>query len=358
MRSRASMAFAVVAATAALVAPAAQGSAGDLLVGQDGGSSTILRVKPNGTHSNVASGAPIGSPAGMDFAHDGKLWVADYDTPTILHVNPIAHVAFLTLTPAPLDEPLDVEVGPDDRVYVAEDSGVGSIFKISFPSGNYVSVGDSSRIINPFALEIRHSDGMIFVADASAGLVSVNPKTGQEKVVANTTKVGAPQGIALSPDGKVAYLAGGDKIYKVVLKTGATSPVASGGDLAGMYELVLEPSGKLVAASFDSDLLVRVNPANGNQSPVAGGSVSAPEGLQIESPRCGGRLATITGSQKADVLTGSKYPDVIAGLGGRDLIRGLKGGDIICGGEGPDKMIGGRGSDRLIGGPGRDKPIQ
>lgn len=163
-------------------------------------------------------------------------------------------------------------------------AGVGSIFRISFPSGSYVAVGDSSRIVGPFALEIRHSDGMIFVADQTAGLIQVNPKTGQERVVASSTKVGSPQGIALRTDCKTAYLASDDTIYRVALRTGAAGPVASGGDLSGIYELVLEPSGKLVATSYDASLLVRVNPANGRQSTVAGGSVDSPEGLQIEPP--------------------------------------------------------------------------
>ena len=69
---------------------------------------------------------------------------------------------------------------------------------------------------------------------------------------------------------------------------------------------------------------------------------------------CGGRLSTITGTNRRDILRGTPRADVIAGLGGNDTIRGLGGNDIICGGKGRDRLIGGKGRDRLIGGPGRD----
>jgi DNA-binding beta-propeller fold protein YncE len=351
----------MVAAVAAFGTQAATASPGDLLVGQDGASSTVLRVKPGGAHSAVATGSPLVSPAGMDFDSRGTLFVADYALPGLQRVQPRTHAATLYSPGAPFDEPLDAAIGPDGVIYVAEDSNGGQILPVPISSGVMVipePISDSSKLQEPFALEIRPSDGMIFVADGGAGLVRVNPRTRAEAVVAGPAKVGFPQGIALTPDGKAAYLASDDTITKVILKTGAARPVSSGGKLDGMYELVLEPSGSLVAASFDRDLLVRVNPAGGGQSQLAGGPVAGPEGLQIEPPRCGGRMATIVGSNKRDVLTGSKFPDVIAGLGGGDVIRGLGGGDIICGGNGRDKMIGGKGGDRLLGGPGKDTPIQ
>jgi hypothetical protein len=69
---------------------------------------------------------------------------------------------------------------------------------------------------------------------------------------------------------------------------------------------------------------------------------------------CGGRLSTITGTNKRNILKGTPKRDVIAGLGGNDTLRGLGGNDIICGGRGKDRLIGGKGRDRLLGGPGRD----
>ena len=67
-------------------------------------------------------------------------------------------------------------------------------------------------------------------------------------------------------------------------------------------------------------------------------------------PGCGGRPATITGTQGDDNLPGTEGDDVIDGLGGDDVIDGLGGDDLICGGLGDDRLVGGPGDDLLDGG--------
>jgi len=74
----------------------------------------------------------------------------------------------------------------------------------------------------------------------------------------------------------------------------------------------------------------------------------------FKAPSCGGRTATITGTQAPDRLVGTRRVDVIAGLGGGDRVTGAGKGDIVCGGRGRDHLAGGAGDDRLIGGPGHD----
>jgi Ca2+-binding RTX toxin-like protein len=69
---------------------------------------------------------------------------------------------------------------------------------------------------------------------------------------------------------------------------------------------------------------------------------------------CGGRRATIVGSDSGESLRGTAGPDVIVANGGKDTIKSLKGKDRICGGAGKDKLIGGKGKDRCVGGPGKD----
>jgi len=69
---------------------------------------------------------------------------------------------------------------------------------------------------------------------------------------------------------------------------------------------------------------------------------------------CGGREATLTGTEGDDVLLGTPDPDVIAGLDGNDRLEGAGGNDLLCGGAGFDVLIGGRGSDQLFGEAGND----
>ncbi len=69
---------------------------------------------------------------------------------------------------------------------------------------------------------------------------------------------------------------------------------------------------------------------------------------------CGGKSATISGTDGDDVIRGTAGNDVIQGLRGNDVILGLTGDDTICGGDGDDIVQGGDGIDRLSGDAGND----
>jgi hypothetical protein len=68
-----------------------------------------------------------------------------------------------------------------------------------------------------------------------------------------------------------------------------------------------------------------------------------------EPVTCGGRIATIVGTQGRDVVRGTAGDDVIASLGGDDVVNGMGGDDTICGGTGHDVVHGGRGDDSCAG---------
>jgi len=74
-----------------------------------------------------------------------------------------------------------------------------------------------------------------------------------------------------------------------------------------------------------------------------------------KGPSCGGKAATIVGTDGNDLITGTEQRDVIAALGGDDEVNSLGGKDAICGKSGNDKLKG-KGDDDLVkGGGGRDK---
>jgi Ca2+-binding RTX toxin-like protein len=75
------------------------------------------------------------------------------------------------------------------------------------------------------------------------------------------------------------------------------------------------------------------------------------------SDSCGGKQATVLGTDGDDTLRGTKGKDVIAGFKGRDEISGLKGDDVLCGGPGKDILIGGAGKDRLLGQGAKDRCV-
>ena len=62
----------------------------------------------------------------------------------------------------------------------------------------------------------------------------------------------------------------------------------------------------------------------------------------------GGALAaTITGTNKDEMLVGTAYADTIRARDGGDVLRGLGGADRLYGGDGADSVYGGRGNDFL-----------
>lgn len=69
---------------------------------------------------------------------------------------------------------------------------------------------------------------------------------------------------------------------------------------------------------------------------------------------CNGEVATIVGTNGADILVGTEGRDVIAGLAGADEVHGLGGDDLICGNAGSDTIEGGNGNDEIVGGSGND----
>jgi Ca2+-binding RTX toxin-like protein len=95
---------------------------------------------------------------------------------------------------------------------------------------------------------------------------------------------------------------------------------------------------------------------------LAAATVAAP--ASAAKPRCAGKVATIVGTAKGEVIRGTQKADVIVAKGGNDIVYGRGGNDTICGGPGNDRILGAGGNDlllgqgrrdKLYGGPGRDR---
>jgi uncharacterized delta-60 repeat protein len=217
-------------------------------------------------------------------------------------------------------------------------------------------------------------------------------------------------GVAVQPDGKIVLSGNGGNKFTIVrlLANGQLDDSFAGdgkaavdfGAAGGATSLVLQPDGKIVAAggSGGDVAVARLQPngsldttfGNGGKTTVdfggteaARGVALAPDGsivaagtsnppgtddggdivvtrLQgdpggtVKKAKCGGRKATIIGTNGRDKLKGTRKRDVIVALGGKDTVRGLGGNDLVCGGAGKDKLVGGTGKDKLLGQGGKD----
>ena len=74
-----------------------------------------------------------------------------------------------------------------------------------------------------------------------------------------------------------------------------------------------------------------------------------------DKPTCGGKVATIVGTAKGEVIRGTLKADVIVAGDGDDTVFGRGGADIICGNRGSDDLVGSSGNDKLYGGRGNDR---
>ena len=76
-----------------------------------------------------------------------------------------------------------------------------------------------------------------------------------------------------------------------------------------------------------------------------------------DPPECGGKPATIVGTDDSEELFGTSGRDVIWAGGGNDRVVAGSDYDIVCGGYGHDTLYGADFPDRLLGGPGNDKLV-
>jgi streptogramin lyase len=346
--------LATLATLAVSVAPAAA-KPGDIIIGTDGDGS-VLRLSADGsTQSEIASGPPVATPGGLDFARNGTLYFADYDLPGVVSVDPRSgDASVLSDDLAFFDEPLDLDVGPDGQIYVAEDFAQ-SILRVNPKTGAVATLADNLNF--PYSVAVLPNRQIYFVDGTE--VLNVDPRTLDVSPVVDIPTASLV-GIEQTPR-RTFYVTDDSNatIYEVNPRTRTFDEVASGDLLVGFYNPGLETRGTIIIGDTSTNRIVRVNPRTGDQSYVGGplGGVS-PEGIAIEPPKCKGKMATIVGSTKRDKLKGSKFGDVIVGLKGNDKIKGGKGRDLICGGKGKDRLKGQAGRDKLKGGPGKDKEIQ
>ena len=176
--------------------------------------------------------------------------------------------------------------------------------------------------------------------------------------------------IALTASGKILLVGSDDKDMALArVQPGGVldSTFGSGGKqtisfpgttFAGAGAVALQNDGKIVVAGGGSvggaagarALVVRLNgdDASGGGGPGGGGGGGGGGG-KSKAYRCGGKRATIVGTNKRNRLRGTRRADVIVGLGGNDSVSGLGGNDVVCGGSGNDKISGGSGKDKLYG---------
>jgi RTX calcium-binding nonapeptide repeat (4 copies) len=385
----------------ALAAPAAAPAAvelrpGDILVAGTtrGGNGAVFRVDPrSGRQTIVSIGSLLFSPSDIELAPDGRILVMDPGSlfgGSIVAVDPDkpgGPTTNQTLVsnhqisgPDLFDTPLGLTVS-GRRIFVA-DAGVPGVIAVD-REGQQRLVASGELFASPVAIDLAPGP-RLFVADTfgtenrDGSIISVNPANGSQSLVAagvinEREDLVEPSGIVVTQptafvadrdsqaDGSGAIVAVGFNGGKRVVASNAGPGPDLFNDPSG---IALDGRGNLVVGDTTvvpdrRGIVIRVAPSTGQTRLLSRGAdgldgLASAQALTVVPARCGGRVATITGTAGRDTLRGTTGRDVIAGLGGNDVIEGRGGNDVLCGGAGRDTLRGGPGRDRVSGGPGRD----
>ncbi len=347
-----------VAALAMVFVASAQAKPGDVIVG-DSGAATVYRFEPKSGDVSTLSDSPLlVSPNDTVFSPRGTIYLSDYEAfggaGGVLAINPRDGTTSEVAGGIPFSQPDGIAMAPNGDLYVTDlVAEGGALFRVKMPSGDVELVSsvnaDGPALESPVGVVVP-PDGRPIVATSIKTIVRVDPTTGaQDPIATELDGLSGGAGLARGADGTL-FTTGSTTIESVDPETGAVAAVATLS--TNGYGIAMDLRGHVLAG--DVGTLFDVDPQSGSVTPLST-AFNFIEGLEVEPPSCSGRLATIVGTPRPDVLRGSSSADVIAGLGGGDIIRGLDSADRICGGRGRDKIGGGDGGDRIDGGGGDDR---
>ncbi len=240
----------------------------------------------------AATLALVGTAAARPF----DVLAADHADATILRIPPSGVVQTLASGP-PLDSPYGLTMSVDGRIYVAD--GSAGVLTVTPPSETATVLNDD---LPPFSepLDVdRGPDGFLYVTEENGGtgvpgIYRMDPDTGAYTPFATADLLQDPYALVFTPSGSM-YVA--DQVSGIVRvsATGAQSQVSNdpalGSSPAGV---AFDPHGVLYSNDGD-DRIFRVNLATGAATEVAsGGDLTGLYHLQFE-PR-GTLLAASSGN--------------------------------------------------------------
>jgi streptogramin lyase len=307
-----------------------------------GGRGGVLLLDPaTGAATPLAGGPPFTQPDGLALSPDGSLYVTDLGANSIFRVNPAAG-AVNTLSSGPQLADVDgIAVEPSTgRIFATTLSH--AVYSVDPQTGvaSVLSTGPASEPFSGVGPLTRLPDGTLYVDDAGR-IDRIDPATGVATKVADIPDYGSYD-MTYDADGNLIIAgAASHAAVKVNPRTGQETVLAPPADSSSYIEGVLvEPprcNGRVPTIVGTND------PETINASPFADVIV----GL--------GGNDVINGLGGNDLVCGGAGNDTVRGGAGRDTLKGEAGRDTLKGGNGKDVLKGGAGKDRLSGGKGKDR---
>jgi DNA-binding beta-propeller fold protein YncE len=190
---------------------------------------------------------------------DGQIYVTEEDPKgRILRIDSLEN---LHVFASGLDGPEGLDLGPDQRLYVAEHAVAGHVFSFSLEGERRTL----APVVNGEGLRVL-PDGTVLVAETSEDrVVAIDASGRKSEFVAGIT---APDGIAYDPGSErvlVTEDAAPGRLLAVDLQSGRLDTIATG--LNAPQTLLVEPDGAIVLAEQGEDRVLRLRPLSDAEEP-------------------------------------------------------------------------------------------
>jgi streptogramin lyase len=235
---------------------------------------TLYAVSLQTKHSVIiAQGDKLSSPYDVARKSDGNLVVSDTGSLRIIQVNPLTRQQTVLAEGSALGVPYGIDVDQHNNViYVANSQ---AILCVAPDTGVVMTFAQGGLLQVPLDVAVG-ADGSLYVADALAGVIRINMATKEQTPLAQRPVVNTPTGI--TTDGShTAYVVdgGSHSVIAVDTQTGASKPVSSGGNFVTPVGIALAAGAPMLVSdpdAFNLDGGVMTVAADGTQTMIIRGS--------------------------------------------------------------------------------------
>ena len=338
----------------------------------DGGDLQIVATRDDlaGATGGSSSNA---DPKSLTIGSDGKLYVSDDSSDSILSVDPFTGDVTVLISKDDLKDidgisSVDLDGGivatEDGRLYAASDGDPDAIFEIDIATGTATVLASGTPFKDLDVFMTLAPNGDLIVADDSGSQTIFRVDTSGDGKGTVSEFITHDQlhdviGHSIDLEGGISFDAAGN-FYVAEENTDNVYKFSGYDEETGTID---PESGEVFVSGF------ALNAATGDRADLEGGLTSS-DWVGIESEEDGddvlaggegddvlfggGGMDTLSGGDDDDQLFGGSGDDILDGGSGDDILKGGAGDDTLSGGEGDDVLLGGSGDDVISGGAGDD----
>ena len=222
----------------------------------------------------------------------GDIIVAGSCTSQFIRVDPVTGAQSVVLTSA--YQPYGLTFAEDgDILFTTQSLDGGAIIRVDLATGTETVIASGGELARGQILGIAVApDGQIIVAvpggELPPAIVRVDPLTGAQTVLAEGYFNGQVSiFLAVAPDGTIYFTTSTGiptaSIWRIT-PDGELSLVSTGGLIQSTGGIAIASDGTLIVADYDSDAILRIDPATGEQSIISQGNLLQGQiGLALEA---------------------------------------------------------------------------